>query len=460
MKVFISSTWEDLQAEREAVEKVIHRMSQQFVGMEYFGSRPETPRQASLSEVEGSDIYIGIFGFRYGSIDREKGGSITELEYRKATEKRLPCLIYFKDERAKVSLTDVETRPRARAKLDRLKNELADHHTITRFENPHDLAAKVGADLARWMTSVIPARDLAPRSIVYTLADFPRQIEGDWVILCGGKREEVPVGRERDLLVVDGDPRELTWILKLGLPPTTIIIDDKCPDYVEFVLKEEKRNLIAVGSPGVNFFVREHYLDAFFRYYYEITELQRYKRLEQTEVEDIRMNLGADFLKAFDEFVRSKKEVWDQVKRFWKSTHYVLPLERHPNEAGAVEYRGLISLALHPYHDDRMALFAGGSRFVSTVAAVRMLAEPADLRVRELGGIVGVQLLDRRRGFDVHRASYGWQTRPYTIQQMITGYQQMIAERRCDSLGYTDDEARGFIGCLSGLIATRGKKSK
>jgi hypothetical protein len=93
-RIFVSSTWLDLQPERQAVENAINRMSGgKFIGMEYFGSRPETNEGASLDEVDRADIYVGIIGGRYGS-------GITEKEYRRARERDLPCFIYFKDDRA------------------------------------------------------------------------------------------------------------------------------------------------------------------------------------------------------------------------------------------------------------------------------------------------------------------------------------------------------------------------
>jgi Domain of unknown function (DUF4062) len=73
--VFVSSTWLDLQPEREAVEAALQRRREtKFVGMEYFGSRDESTRHASLDEEERSQVYVGIFAGRYGS-------GITEAEY-------------------------------------------------------------------------------------------------------------------------------------------------------------------------------------------------------------------------------------------------------------------------------------------------------------------------------------------------------------------------------------------
>ena len=59
--------------------------------MKYFGSRDETTRQASLDEVDRSDLYVGIMGGRYGS-------GITEKEYLRARERKLPCFNYLKRE--------------------------------------------------------------------------------------------------------------------------------------------------------------------------------------------------------------------------------------------------------------------------------------------------------------------------------------------------------------------------
>jgi TIR domain/Domain of unknown function (DUF4062) len=143
--VFVSSTWLDLLPERKAVEAVIHRLREtKFVGMEYISSRGETTRQASLDEVDRSSVFIGIFAGRYGS-------GITEVQYRRARERGLPCLIYFKDD-ATIPSELRETDPARAAKLDALKHELRASHTIgPDFKSPEDLAAKVSADLHRWL---------------------------------------------------------------------------------------------------------------------------------------------------------------------------------------------------------------------------------------------------------------------------------------------------------------------
>lgn len=158
LPVFVSSTWLDLRPERDAVREVVLRIQEtQFVGMEYFGSRDETTRRASLDEVDRSRIYVGLFAARYGS-------GITEAEYRRARDRGLPCLIYFKDD-ATIPDEWRETDTAQTAKLEALKAELEREHGLSTFKNPNDLAAKVATDLHRvlFKECLTPLLELAAR---------------------------------------------------------------------------------------------------------------------------------------------------------------------------------------------------------------------------------------------------------------------------------------------------------
>jgi hypothetical protein len=143
LSVYVSSTWLDLRPEREAVERAVQRMREtKFVGMEYFGSRDETTRKASLDDVDRSLVYVCVVAGRYGS-------GITEAEYERACERGLPRLAYFKDD-ATIPGEWRETDPAQIEKLDAFKKKLrANHLEGFDFKSPDDLAAKVTADLHR-----------------------------------------------------------------------------------------------------------------------------------------------------------------------------------------------------------------------------------------------------------------------------------------------------------------------
>jgi hypothetical protein len=148
-RIFISSTSRDLGAERGALEKALRQMrGSEYNGMEYFGSRPDKPREACLREVRESHVYVGVFADRYGFIDAETGRSMTEGEYREALAAGLPCLIYLRDGAAAPAAGDELAEPEeSKTLLRSLKDELRLRHVITTFRNPDDLAAKVVLDL-------------------------------------------------------------------------------------------------------------------------------------------------------------------------------------------------------------------------------------------------------------------------------------------------------------------------
>ncbi len=147
ISAFVSSTWMDLQPERAAVEMLLQRFREtKFIGMEYFGSRDETTLQASLDEVDKSNIYIGIIGGRFGS-------GITEAEYNRARARKLPCLVYFKQENA-IPPEGWDPEPKKRQLLKKFKGKLKNRargHTVTEFSGAHELASRLGSDLHNWL---------------------------------------------------------------------------------------------------------------------------------------------------------------------------------------------------------------------------------------------------------------------------------------------------------------------
>lgn len=94
--VFVGSTYVDLRDYRAEVQKVLIKFETIVKGMEFFGSTPNTPLDECIKKIRESEIYIGIFAHRYGSIDETSGKSFTHLEYEEAQKLKLPSLnIYY-----------------------------------------------------------------------------------------------------------------------------------------------------------------------------------------------------------------------------------------------------------------------------------------------------------------------------------------------------------------------------
>lgn len=95
MRVYLSSTLNDLGPEREAVRKAL---GGHCTVVESYTADERSVRESCLADVAGCDLYIGIIGGRYGFIPPGESFSITELEYQEARKHKLPTLICIKDD--------------------------------------------------------------------------------------------------------------------------------------------------------------------------------------------------------------------------------------------------------------------------------------------------------------------------------------------------------------------------
>lgn len=94
LRVFVSSTLGELAAERRAARGAIEQLHLAPVMFE-LGARPHPPRKLYRSYLEQSDVFVGIYGDRYGWIAPGEEISGLEDEYRLA-DPRMPKLIYLK----------------------------------------------------------------------------------------------------------------------------------------------------------------------------------------------------------------------------------------------------------------------------------------------------------------------------------------------------------------------------
>ncbi|MGG6440493.1 DUF4062 domain-containing protein [Saccharococcus caldoxylosilyticus] len=86
LQVFISSTYQDLQEERQAAVEAVLNAGHIPAGMELFKAGDQTQKETIKRWIEESDVYMLILGGRYGTIDEESGKSYTHWEYDYAGE--------------------------------------------------------------------------------------------------------------------------------------------------------------------------------------------------------------------------------------------------------------------------------------------------------------------------------------------------------------------------------------
>ena len=149
-RVFVSSTYLDLREHRQAVMEQVIRRDMLFRGMEHFGADVERPSVRILEEVREADVYVGIFGVRYGSIDAASGRSMTELEFNEAELRGMPMLLYVYGSDATVKQEHIEMNPDAGQKLNALLEHIRKTKYVYEFESPADLGRQVYIDLGKY----------------------------------------------------------------------------------------------------------------------------------------------------------------------------------------------------------------------------------------------------------------------------------------------------------------------
>jgi len=140
LRVFVSSTLEELEPERLAVRDAIARMRLVPVMFE-LGARPHGPRDVYRAYLEQSQLFIGIYWESYGWVGPDTELSGIEDEYLVAGH--LPKLIYVK---APAPNRD----PRLTALLDRVRDDA--RVSYRQFRSADELRRVVGEDIALLLT--------------------------------------------------------------------------------------------------------------------------------------------------------------------------------------------------------------------------------------------------------------------------------------------------------------------
>ncbi|MFW5772086.1 MAG: DUF4062 domain-containing protein, partial [Phototrophicaceae bacterium] len=148
--VMLSSTTKDLPEHRKQATDAIQRLRWTPLAMEYDEAVPDADAISySLKLVDDAEIYLGIFGVRYGYQPKDAARnpdklSITELEYRRAKARGIPMLIFVMDldnHSVPASLLNNETDAEQK-KLKALKDELTTNHIVSFFTSAEDLRFK------------------------------------------------------------------------------------------------------------------------------------------------------------------------------------------------------------------------------------------------------------------------------------------------------------------------------
>jgi hypothetical protein len=160
-------------------EQAVRRAGHLSVDMAEFAATDQPPARVCGERVRACDVYVGIYGLRYGSPVREQPSrSYTELEFDVAREAGLPCLIFLLDRRQATqsglppeALIDRHHGERQDAFLRRLQSCGV---TWQSFRNPQELHLQIYQALVELAaTGGERQRTAAPRSVPELLPYLP-----------------------------------------------------------------------------------------------------------------------------------------------------------------------------------------------------------------------------------------------------------------------------------------------
>ncbi|MDP3951409.1 DUF4062 domain-containing protein [Microbacterium sp.] len=149
-QVFVSSTYTDLQSERQGVLSALLELGCFPAGMEFFPASDSTPWAHIERVIDDSDYYAVIVGGRYGSVT-ETGLSFTQREYEYAQRTSKPILAFLHADPGSIPWRDSEQDPELHARLQEFVTLLRSRHLVRTWTTVDSLRAVVATSLSAEM---------------------------------------------------------------------------------------------------------------------------------------------------------------------------------------------------------------------------------------------------------------------------------------------------------------------
>ena len=150
-QVFIRSTYQDLQDERQEVMQALLELGCIPSGMELFPAADEDQWTLIKRVIDDCDYYLVIVAGRYGSVG-SGGQSYTEMEYRYAVERGKPVLGFIHKDPGSLSASRCEKDTDAQEKLETFR-EFVKQKMCRTWDSPADLGSQVSRSLTKLIKS-------------------------------------------------------------------------------------------------------------------------------------------------------------------------------------------------------------------------------------------------------------------------------------------------------------------
>jgi hypothetical protein len=223
MRIFVSSSFEDLKEHRAAAIRILRQLGHEVLAMEDMVAGSAAPLPKVLEMVDRSEAYIGIFAWRYGYIPGQASDplpaagiipdveeaiygqtSITHYEFLRAVQRKLPVIAFLLDPNCAWPPQFIDgfdtTRAQAPANADNiraLRQRLQQERVVSWFTTPTDLEARVSAAVT--MAGLTSQLDLQPA----TALDPNTGVAGDSSVASGITQAIIAAGDHQHALKID-----------------------------------------------------------------------------------------------------------------------------------------------------------------------------------------------------------------------------------------------------------------
>lgn len=146
-QVFVSSTYQDLQEERQEVMHALLELDCMPSGMELFPAANESQWSLIKKVIDDCDYYVLILGGRYGSCGPD-GLSYTEMEYRYALSIGKPTIAFLHKDPGTIQANRCESTKEGKEKLAAFRS-FVEEKLCKQWSNPAELGSVVSRSLIR-----------------------------------------------------------------------------------------------------------------------------------------------------------------------------------------------------------------------------------------------------------------------------------------------------------------------
>jgi hypothetical protein len=321
-QVFVSSTYQDLQEERQEVMHALLELDCIPSGMELFPAADEDQWSLIKRVIDECDYYVLIVAGRYGSIGTD-GIGYTEMEYRHALSVNKPTIAFLHKDPGLIPVNKSEDSAEGKEKLRLFRDFIQQKQLCKFWSSPSELGSVVSRSLVQLIKNTpavgwVRANELPDREATLELLRLRKRVD-ELELELQRVRTTAPQGAE--YLAQGAEEFVIGYSLTFGLYPR---------EKLSATFKAAWNNIFAAVAPLMIHEVSERRLKSAFDDFVEARI-----REEEEEAEEQLENPGdfrideSDFqrikiqLRALGLIIRSEKprSVKD-VDTYWALTPY------------------------------------------------------------------------------------------------------------------------------------------